>query len=1151
MSTGSVFVSKRKKKNTSSNLKHPIKPFLRVAGMYKDSYIGIARAINASDSKSFHLILDELKNNKTYSNAAFSCPFPKLEELTNGRDVVGRLPKIKQFIWTACICARYSNEISEFVYLKQKYEEAYLLGSYTDAKNLLDDIEEKFNFSLWLINSRFELLQHESLQKQKDFLEEIVSVENISPIVAFFSNYFSLRNEDNTSYDVYLNEIESIFDVGNLASYAVYQLLPSGRENIDDTSIILAVEEENSIIDRYEALLAMVHIEFSRVTSQSDYNMLNNVLRSLEPIEDYRLDKFNYIFRGGDYNFDLEKITLYDNYTKGNYDINFSLEVNNIEIIARQYLFLGEKVLVDIPQDSIFLNIVKEVANILSKSGDLISSRKKLEKISLIISKHPVTNFISSFLARSDEYTLLKSRTSNEHYFALSLDLENPWIISTITSISPLKNYGDFLEEKYPESISYELNSLMDNHYNKSFLNIENLDMPIYRKSLYLGFLAYKYGLYPLAIEHFTGINSTDSKLVDAQSREYKVKALIANDQLLESIEIIVQHCLINISAAFHYPIVELLEVIEKNDDLKVSASQKAPYCILLSIASRYFHPRWERSLSDAFENILDNNDLERPAELYGLINNLGSEQTIYIMRFVAIPRIIDDLTIFEDVDEIESERIQICQKLLELDISNSQVHSNEIRIITKEAKVTHLVNHLDTSKIYINESGVLSHIDDSLTRSFKKYKALLELPELNIQVDKISEKLKELMINAELGTFTLPSSERISLFDSIYEFFIVELATNPAFGLDTYISTNIRHGAFEGQIRRSFDRHELLVNKHKGKIRERIPEQWAIYFADYDEDHVKLVLARMDRFTDRTVNIIDEYLQDFLQIQSDDSPKGGFDLNSEKDERKDLRDLINDKTSYDDFVQILLNKFWSLIDSSMLNIQNQLREDLKPRVISALDIMYNGILADLNIIDSGTFHDAIVNAKTEFESNINGLCEWFTRAKTKTIDEFELELATKVALKQVSNCYVSTLIKCNNQIDSSKKLDGRYFANMVEILFILFQNVVRHGGKENPTIDVNIIHSGKNIQIQVINTIGSDINVESLQKTIKELNQLYNSDYAMEHVSTEGGSGLSKIWRILEHEFKASHSLQLSLVENKQFMVLLKLQSGSIEYDN
>jgi hypothetical protein len=1144
-------VSNRKKKNTSTNLKHPIKSFLRVAGMYKNSYVGIARAIKASDTKSFHLILSELKNNQKYSEATFGCPFPKLEELTKGRDGIGKLQKTKQFIWSACICAQYSNEISEFVFLKKKYEEAYLLGFYDDAKISLDEIEEKFNFSLWLINSRFELLQHESLQKQKDFLEKIVSVDNISPIVAFFSNYFSLRNEDNTSYDVYLNEIESIFDIGALASYAVYQLLPSGGVNIDDTAIVLAVEDENSIIDRYEALLAMIHIEFSRSLNQSDCIMLNNALRTLEPIEDFRLDKFDYIFRNGDYNFDSKRVELYDNYTKGNYNINLPLEVNNIEMIARQYLFLGDTVLIGIPKKSLFFDIVIEVANILSKSGDLISSRKKLEKISLLISKHPVTNFISSFLTRSDEFTLLKCRTSSEHYFALSLDLENPWIIPTIKSLSPLKNYEDIIKQKYPESISYQLNALMENDYNDSLLDIENLDIPIYRKSFYLGLLAYKSGFFPLAIEHFSGIDSTTSKLVDAQAREYKVKALIANNELLSSIKIIVQHCLINSSAAFHYPIVELLEIIEKNDDLKVSASQKAAYCILLSIASRFFHPRWERSLSDAFENILDNNDVDRPAELHSLIKSLGNEQTIYIMRFVAISRILDDLTIFEDVDEIEAERIQICQTLLEIDKSNSQVHSNEIRIITKEAKVTNLVNHLDTSKIYINEAGVLSHIEDSLTRSFKKYKVLLELPELNIQVDKISEKLKELMINAELGTFALPSSERISLFDSIYEFFIIELATNPAFGLDTYISTNIRHGAFEGQVRRSFDRHELLVNKHKGKIRERIPEEWAIYFADYDDDKVKLVLARMERFTERTVNIIDEYLHGLLQIQSDDSPDGWFDLNSEKNERNDLRELINEKTTYDDFVQILLDKFWRLIDNSMLNIQNKFRDDLKPRIINSLDIMYHGILDDLKISDSGTFHDAIVNAKTEFESNINDLCEWFTRTKTKTIEEFDLELATEVALKQVSNCYVSALIECNNQIDTSKKLDGRYFANMVEILFILFQNVVRHGGKESPNIDVKINHTGDNIQIQVINTIGSDINAESLQTTIKELNQLYNCDYAMERVSTEGGSGLSKIWRILEHEFNASHSLQLSLVDGRKFMVLLKLQSGTIEYDN
>lgn len=1144
-------MSKRKKKNSKSNFKHPIKPFLRVAGMYGDPYKGLYKAVKASESKDFYLILDELKYNKTYNKAVYRTPFPKIEDLTKDSRRIGEFDKPKQFIWTACLCAKYSNEISTYISLKEKYETAYLLGSFSKAKKILDEIEDKFNYSLWLINSRFQLLQHESLQSQKDFLEKIVSVDNISPIVAFFSNYFSLRNEDNTSYDVYLNEIQSIIDVEAIASYAIYQLLPSNRENIDNTSSVLAIEEENSIIDRYEALINMLHIESCRVEIDTDYKMLVNTLRALDGIKDKRLDKLNYIFREGKYEFQSSIVELFDEYTKGNYDIEFPLDVNNIEIIARQYLFFGDVVIDRIPSNSIYLEIVIEVANILSKSGDLISSRKKLEKISLLISKHPVVDFIHSFLSRESEYLLLDDRTFSDHYFALTLDFENPWIIPTIEHLSKFNNYEKILRENFPNSITYELHSLMVGNFHENSSSIKQLEIPSYRKSLYLGFSAYKSGLYQIALKYFSAIETKVFKFVEAQAREYKVKAYIADNELLKSVDIIIKHCLVNNSSAFHYPIIDLLQRIEEDDKLKVEASQKTSYCILLSIASRMFHPKWERSLSDAFENILDNYDVEQPSELFDLVSSLEVNQVIYIMRYVAIPRILDDLTIFDELDEVEAERIQICQKLLQVDKCNSKFYSNEIRNITKEAKVTNLVNHLDTSKIYVNEAGILSHIEDSLTRSFKKFKALLELPELNIQVDKISEKLKALMINAELGSFTLPSSERISLFDSIYESFIIEMASNQAFGLDTYISTNIRHGAFEGQIRRSFDRHELLVNKHKGSIRQRIPERWSTFLADYDENQVKLIFNRMERFTERTVKIIDEYLQYKLQIQTDEMPTGLFCLNSKEGELEVLRSLVTKDTNYDDFLQILLNKFWSLIDVSMSKTQDELRNDLKSRIISALDIMYNGILSDLKISDFGSFGDAVVQSKTEFESNINDLCEWFTRTKTKTIDEFDLELATEVALKQVKNCYVSSFIECNKEIGYSEKLNGRYFANMVEILFIIFQNIVRHGRQENPNIDIEIKHTDGIIEIKVHNFLSDDEDIEALSETIKELNELYKCADVMERANTEGGSGLSKIWRILEHELEVSHSLQLSLLEQNQFFVLLKIQSGTIKYDN
>ncbi|WP_076418241.1 hypothetical protein [Colwellia sp. UCD-KL20] len=1143
--------TRKTKKNTKVN--SSIKSFLRTADLNSNPFRGVSKARLNTETKDFHLIIRKLLESDKYKKTVLNAPFPKLEQLSDDREQLSFAKKEKIFIWTACVLSYFVKEISEFVKIKNEYENNYIFAKYDKAKNNLDEIEEKFNISMWLINSRIEFYQRtDSLQKQKDFLEQIVSIENIDPVVAFFANFFSSRNEDNTTNDSYINDVENIINLNNIGSYANYHLLPFCISNIVDTSKVLSYEEDNSVIDRYEALVSMLEVEASKADFKSAA-FIKSVIRILSNIEDPRLYKLEVIFGLSNELQGQNELTIYDHYTLGNYNSEIPQSVNNLELIVRQALFSKDKLECLKAQDSIFSTVAYQMALMLSKTGDYNESKIVLEKIRLTVARTSLASHITHFLLREDHFFINKERSEAENLFALSLSLDNPWIISTVESIYPIKSFRETLLSLFPNSCAVKLQKYMTMGYDESCCLVEEENLPKYREQLYLGVLAHKSAKYDEADAHFNMIDVSTNPYLESQVSENKINNLMAQNKVFESIEIVVEHFFSNPSSISSYPIKQLLGEMEKETKVSDEAYQSINYCVFLSIASRNIHPKWERNLSDIYENIIELSGVSKPSELRCPSEYINSKKLIYLLRYVAIPRILDDCIFFDGVDEVEDERIAICQLLLELDPENTRAYSSEIKALTKEAKITQLVNHVNASKIYVNEGAVISHVQQTISRLFRQYISLLEVPELNIQVDKISERLKDLLNSGEFENFGIPASERIGLFESMYKMMINELAANPAFGLEPHINTTIKHGSFEGQVRRAFDQQEILITKSKGSPRERLPDKWKNNFKANSDAEIKKLMVRLDLFTKKTTDIIVFYLDELLQIKTVHN-NGLFVFVSTKAEIEELRKFIKVSSSYDDFLNLCITRFWFLMDKSMNNIRNKIQKDLKPSLTKALDTMSSGISLDLKGNDSHIFHDAIVKSKIDFERYMEDLCGWFTKPDQQLMEAFNFDLIFSVALKQIHNCYVASPLICTEEITVDSSFKGKYFASVVEVLFMLLQNVIRHSYQENLKANLSVTVNGSVLTICLENSLGKEVDLDTLKENIEQFNEQYSSgssDSSVELANKKSGSGLSKIWRILEHDLNVSHSLYLSLSEEEIYSAKLEFDIKELIYED
>ncbi|MCG6398903.1 hypothetical protein [Vibrio fluvialis] len=1135
---------KTPKKNSSLN---PVKMFIRLVNSNSNPTNGLSIARQKIAEKNYHLIINSLKDQPEYKKIIVGTDFYKLEDYIGYRKTPIHLEKEKQFVWTSLVISMYIEEINRFLILKNEFEVNFINGSYELAEEALKSIEYCFGTSLWSINSRIELLQKsKGVEYQKAYLEEIVSVKNIDFFLAFVSYIFSLRNEENNTIESYFNEIEHALEVNGISDYLVYHFLPSHMTEIKKTETVLNFEERHSIIDRYIALINMMELEVSSCEKES-INLVKKCIKPLEEINDNRINKLKFIC-SEEYDVNLVNGGLhkYDDYTKGNYEIDLPCNSENLDVIIRSSLFSEETLDKYSKNQSIYSEVVKTLHLALSNKSKISSSLDKLTMIALRCDK---TDFSRAIL----RYTANLSDT-NDHkniiYHDLSLDLNNPRITDSVESVrgDKIDSYGSFLRTLYPNSPSLILNANYQNNYEYGYQSISNLVIPEYRKLIYLGNHNLNNNMFDAAEEIFKTVSFGNNLYLESKVRKNIVQSQIKNNKVIDSIENIVEHFLNNPNSISIYNVEQFIDLAIKGH--KKEAFKNDSFCILMNYYARNIHPKSEGKLSDIFENILDKYDAEYPTELLNHIEKIGKEKLIYLFRYVAIPRVLDDYTIFEDLNEIDEERIKICQILIDIDSDNILIYSDEIKDLTREAKINNLVNLVNNSKVRVNEDGVLSNVEDTLSRLYKKYQKLLSDPELTFKVEKIAERLKELALDSSIDDMTLHTSDRESSLTFLCIYLLDELTLNPVYGLDTHISTSIRHGAFEGQVRRAFDEFELLQNDSGNKSLDKIPQRWRYIFEKYNESNVKNLCSAFESFSKKVNNIINTYLTVYLHInKKNSSTKGMFDFRNFP--FKSIKEQISVDTSYEDFKKIYLSVFWDHVENSMINIQNSIDKEVRLYLLKSIESMQRNVIEQLTSSDSDLFSNCINEVKTNFECYIDELNDWFTKPEKTILEEFSLDLVSSVSIKQVNNCYVRSMIEVKENISKKIRFKGKYFNNFVEVLFILLQNVIRHSGLSENKATLSIdVHSNE-LTLTLINKIDQRIDIEQLRSDIPKLNKKYSEENALAYANKEGGSGLSKIWRIIELDICTKSEFEFSLNNNDNFVARLKFNIEELQYEN
>ncbi|MCW0380041.1 hypothetical protein NB697_002887 [Xanthomonas sacchari] len=1101
--------------------------------------LGLSRARPQLGIQDIPAAVSYLGKKHYYQNILAPITFPKTLDAYPKRHRLSRIDAEREIIWSLCVLALYVPQLKGYVFLRDRYYESYLHESANEASQKLDELESEMGVSRWGLSHRFHLIQEsEGLQAQKDLLEKVMSDESLNEIIAWTAYYYSLRAEKNISYSALETQLADFH--GEMKDYFINAVVPADQPKIEDPGAPVSWDEPHCLIDRFETCLSMTLCLLARGASPNFLRILRETLEPLDGTGDGRISNIIQLLTGKVIEGESSVLKAADAYTSGRYTEVINMPGAPIELVARAYPLVSDPVV----EDTVAARLIKSIIDIRAMSNDTPQLRQRLKKESVFISGHPLFYDLLGFLSRSHDHLLLATPSEQEILACLGGSTHNPWGIRAVRAIATDSNWQDVLKSAYPSSPSLALVEALEAK-NLSLLEALQDVIPEYRFASYAGHLAFLMQDYPRAIEYYTSAMKCGRASISTAAMQYLYDVLLAQGEIEKAIDLVVNEVLANPGAEYFFPVRDLVKRGMEGGLLK----SKINLAILIQIAAKT-KPKLERDLSDIYENILGSVGVDRPSHLR-VPDGSDLSQFIYFMRYVCIPRILDDTTSFESVDEIEEERIAICQSLLLIDPDNKAAYLSEIRSLTLEGRVSHLLNKVQTSKIYVDEAGIRQAVEPELKDSFARYLQLRSSPELSYQAEKLSKRLTELLTakgHPEFKGLKLPASESESLFSQMLVEMTSEFALNPAYGLDTHVSTSIRHGVFEGHLRSTIAAEHLLSSKRDGHY--LLSAIWLDAWKDYSPVMLELIGKAIARFTEKFEDFINLYTKEKLHIQVvGGSNLAMFNFQADSERNAALMESLDTDDSYDGFFAKMLEHCWSMTDASLAAIRSDLSTFASSYMASAFDSLVRSIDAAAPHDQVANMLDAVARARTSFQAALDDVSQWFYRPTDMFREPFEPELAAHVSLKQIENCYTKFKISPALKISSINKLDGGYLDGLCEIIFILIQNSIIHSGFEDsgPDLTLEIELVEKVLRISCTNSMSDCVDLCDRESVARDASGNYRQDSAMQMARREGGSGLSKVWRIAEFDLRCGHSIELGITSLGEFKAELILSGLSV----
>lgn len=1079
----------------------------------------------------------------------------------------------REIIWVVTVLLDSSEVLGTFANKRDNFFIHLLAGEYASAASELDEIESMFGMSLWLVENRILLLSLQGgFEAQKAYVGKITK-EYKRTFLSFFAANIGERNEARVTikgYDSRVRERAKTWKIEpTRKSYIFYKLLSETELSPQETSDILAFESASSLIDLYETLVTLL-CSASIANSISDAAI--QALHQLVAIDDHRIPKLLALVDPnfwGQMQLQSEAIYVVSTYMEpflcGKYqDAAAALAIwlmRNPDdvcglVIAGQVIALGFDI--ELVAGSPVRLLAKHYADYFEGGARSELAAEELEKLALNLKSSSIGSSLvlpirSRTASGCTSIALLtaESAIKTPIYTAQVIHQIGPKFADLYGAVNP-QIVDDFTWQyqasKKPasEKLSIEANS---------YLNL-SANLASHR--------------FDLALEDLRPLSASEFEFFKSDASIYKTLILFRMGDIPGALKSSVDLVIKTPAYARAVPLAEIVRPRGYKNLKELQGDLALPLAFFL-YQEIYATRQKDISLKVAWRQLLAFHNVTKPSELADIAERFPKHLLIFFLEVVCTQEVMELGRSFKSPGDLDKERIQICKFLSSFNPDRAKEYGSEIVELTRRVSIEEGVKVLENSRIYVDPIGLDRWANDKLSELFLRYQDYSSAG-LSMSVDELKKTLTDLLKNKNIAEFKnyLESYDvsAESLLEDMLGLMGAAFMSLPRYGLDSFLSSRVRHGSLVINLRGCFERRNLITKINSQTNTYEANTYWLDQIAGINAHQKSNLQQLLTNFSRDIDEILDTALKKIIHVRSESKPEGLLTLYKLGENGQSVTKgwVIAAKVSLPELQNLpsLLNYaintfFWPGVTASLELAQSYIKNDLARKLVHSLHHLKSQAISAIGAESASWLVSNIDTAEEELIQAAERVSKWFNPPQKSELEyNYTVQMGIEIGLRsfQYLDSTFKPLIQWSVDSEADVRLMPAGFGLVNDLYFLIFGNIWKHAGfgaepgrePTQSTVHVTVQKRGANsIEITVVNSLSPTCDRDEINKNVEDARKEIAERRFDAVVDKTNKSGLVRLAATLDYESFDEKNLAFGLQDHDNFFVRITLPPAAL----
>ena len=1025
--------------------------------------------------------------------------------------------------WARALLTPDLSRIQQFITLRENIQGSTLRGDLGAASEALAMLRTELGASHWWIKHALALKQlADGMEGQKQLAAEIKSAFLPRSLNQYIVHQTSVRNEPSVTSSRFIaqlrDEIDAMpLDVGWRVA-TKYHVTGGWPTSVQDTAHVLRHATAESMVDLYEALIYVARVVASRHELQEEKPVLVRTMRSLQSsIVDPRIASLLFALEhGAEGQPRSEDLTGYYSFLSKKEKNGGSGDLYQHPLHLGTYLLAAHGGTPAGEPETLFEELARSLAVILAKGCDADLAAGEMDRAALAFPGFEVVEALQAISLRELSPVPASERSeigpvANAERLAMD---QRVWF-----ALAPVAAFHPMLLRFLPPDLAAELTeyALREGHIRRGEFPwvadswTEPTENATREQLLSSSLQALGGGDYNRALEIADPLRHCGVPAYEIAALRIIAHGSLQMGRIRECVELVTDEYIRNPNARYALPIRDLTDSIDK--PLRRTLGADLSLAILYDIYSRHIDGAYENMLRRAVADALRANGASRPSDLRNGVDRYPTAKLVYFLRYACVPEITYVTGAYESTRDLLEERIAILQWLTELDPGNLEDYQAEIVDRTRRIVLHARRAEVEQSKIELNLDGFLREAEKSLRESYERYLAFRRA-RVTARIDepepaKASHHSTQ---SAPLLPSPVPMDEASALFRSIVRELRDIFIGDRYYGLDGFLSTRIRHGVIESELRSPLVASRL-VTPRDAEGQYRFNEHWLSEIKEYDPALAESLNADLSGFARAYDALVQEIKNEWIRIRRADNESGMIEISLSEAQVSRMETVVAKlDLPFGSFASSLFEIFTNSLEPNLAAIRERLADEAKRRALELVDELERA-LQTRDSLSTGLLH-AAREVRGAIPRAFDRVISWFKPAYESASEPLPVADVVQISVEiaQHFNPRFDAVVTLGAAGDLS--VPGTLVTAYTDILLILFDNVLKHAGLlDAPLVYITGHLTESTIRFELTNQLGPDVDQAVVNARVGTiLGRIRDGSYR-EAARGESGTGLSSVY--------------------------------------